>query len=41
MDSLQAKKKMIEEKLIETGEKEKLMQLLRKRLLECGWCDQV
>uniref|UniRef100_A0A915KWT5 Transcription and mRNA export factor ENY2 n=1 Tax=Romanomermis culicivorax TaxID=13658 RepID=A0A915KWT5_ROMCU len=36
-----AKKHYLEEKLIESGEKEKLMQLLRKRLMESGWCDQV
>lgn len=27
--------------LIETGEKEKLMELLRERLIECGWRDEM
>ncbi|XP_008654967.1 transcription and mRNA export factor ENY2-like isoform X1 [Zea mays] len=28
-------------KLVETGEKEKLMELLRERLAECGWRDEM
>ncbi|XP_074581857.1 transcription and mRNA export factor ENY2 [Curcuma longa] len=28
-------------KLIESGEKEKLMELLRERLIECGWRDEM
>ncbi|PKA55237.1 hypothetical protein AXF42_Ash003874 [Apostasia shenzhenica] len=28
-------------KLIESGEKEKLMELLRERLVECGWRDEM
>ncbi|RAL38162.1 hypothetical protein DM860_000856 [Cuscuta australis] len=28
-------------KLIETGEKERLMELLRERLVECGWKDDM
>ncbi|XP_037093433.1 transcription and mRNA export factor ENY2-like [Pollicipes pollicipes] len=28
-------------KLVETGEKEKLKELLRTRLIECGWRDQL
>ncbi|KAJ3678282.1 hypothetical protein LUZ60_002085 [Juncus effusus] len=28
-------------KLIESGEKEKLMELLRERLIECGWRDDM
>ncbi|XP_020580659.1 transcription and mRNA export factor SUS1 [Phalaenopsis equestris] len=28
-------------KLIESGEKEKLMDLLRERLIECGWRDEM
>ena len=31
----------IEEKLVESGEKEKLIRLLRKRLIESGWRDQL
>ncbi|KAG6512900.1 hypothetical protein ZIOFF_031039 [Zingiber officinale] len=27
--------------LIESGEKEKLMELLRERLIECGWRDEM
>lgn len=27
--------------LIETGEKERLMELLRERLVECGWKDDM
>lgn len=29
------------QKLIETGEKERLKDLLRQRLVECGWRDQL
>ncbi|URE29956.1 hypothetical protein MUK42_26274 [Musa troglodytarum] len=32
---------MINIKLIESGEKEKLMELLRERLIECGWRDEM
>ncbi|GAB4828515.1 Transcription and mRNA export factor eny2 [Ancistrocladus abbreviatus] len=28
-------------KLIESGEKERLMELLRERLMECGWKDEM
>jgi Transcription factor e(y)2 len=28
-------------KLIESGEKEKLTELLRQRLIECGWRDDM
>jgi hypothetical protein len=28
-------------KLVESGEKEKLMELLRERLVECGWRDEM
>ncbi|XP_020248432.1 transcription and mRNA export factor SUS1 [Asparagus officinalis] len=28
-------------KMIESGEKEKLMELLRERLIECGWRDEM
>jgi len=28
-------------KLIETGEKERLMELLRERLVDCGWKDEM
>lgn len=28
-------------KLIESGEKERLMDLLRERLIECGWKDEM
>lgn len=31
----------IEEKLVETGEKDRLRKLLRKRLIEYGWRDQL
>jgi enhancer of yellow 2 transcription factor len=31
----------IMERLIESGEKERLMELLRSRLVECGWRDEV
>ncbi|XP_046385013.1 transcription and mRNA export factor ENY2 [Ischnura elegans] len=34
-------KTAINQKLIETGEKERLKDLLRTRLIECGWRDQV
>jgi hypothetical protein len=27
--------------LVESGEKEKLMELLRERLVECGWRDEM
>lgn len=27
--------------LIETGEKERLMELLRERLVDCGWKDEM
>lgn len=27
--------------LIESGEKERLMELLRERLVECGWKDEM
>ena len=32
---------MIEKKLEESGEKEKLEEYLRQRLVECGWKDQL
>jgi hypothetical protein len=28
-------------KLVESGEKERLMELLRERLVECGWKDDM
>ena len=31
----------INEKLIKTGERERLKNELRKRLIECGWRDQL
>lgn len=31
----------INQKLIETGERERLKELLRTRLIECGWRDQL
>lgn len=31
----------INQKLIESGEKEKLKELLRTRLVECGWKDEL
>uniref|UniRef100_A0A2K6BPL7 ENY2 transcription and export complex 2 subunit n=1 Tax=Macaca nemestrina TaxID=9545 RepID=A0A2K6BPL7_MACNE len=30
----------INQKLIETGERERLKELLRAKLIECGWKDQ-
>ncbi len=35
------KKSIIERKLEESGEKEKLEDLLRTRLIECGWKDEL
>lgn len=35
------KKDSLEQKLVESGERDKLTQLLRKRLHESGWYDQV
>jgi enhancer of yellow 2 transcription factor len=29
------------QQLIESGEKERLMELLRERLVECGWKDEM
>lgn len=34
-------KDKINQKLIETGEKEKLKQVLRAQLIECGWRDEL
>lgn len=34
-------KKAIDQKLVESGEKERLKELLRTRLIECGWQDQL
>ncbi|XP_013394876.1 transcription and mRNA export factor ENY2 [Lingula anatina] len=31
----------ISQKLVETGERERLKELLRTRLIECGWRDQL
>lgn len=31
----------INQKLVESGEREKLKELLRTRLIECGWRDQL
>lgn len=31
----------INQKLVETGERERLKELLRTRLVECGWRDQL
>ena len=31
----------INQQLVETGEREKLKELLRTRLTECGWRDQL
>lgn len=41
MDSPMEVKTVINQRLIESGEKEKLKELLRSRLIECGWRDQV
>ena len=35
------KKALIERKLEETGEKARLEELLRQRLIECGWRDDL
>ncbi|CAN0924958.1 Transcription and mRNA export factor ENY2 [Linum grandiflorum] len=32
---------IINVKLVESGEKERLMELLRERLIECGWKDEM
>ncbi|CAI0457646.1 unnamed protein product [Linum tenue] len=32
---------VINVKLVESGEKERLMELLRERLIECGWKDEM
>eukprot|EP00469_Lotharella_globosa_P004636 CAMPEP_0167803086 /NCGR_PEP_ID=MMETSP0111_2-20121227/19564_1 /TAXON_ID=91324 /ORGANISM="Lotharella globosa, Strain CCCM811" /LENGTH=99 /DNA_ID=CAMNT_0007699363 /DNA_START=14 /DNA_END=310 /DNA_ORIENTATION=+ len=40
LEELEVRSK-IEEKLVESGEKEKLIDLLRKRLIESGWRDQL
>ena len=32
---------MIEQKLVETGEKERLLEYLRQKLVECGWKDEL
>ena len=29
------------QKLVETGEKERLKELLRQKLIECGWRDEL
>ncbi|XP_076325351.1 transcription and mRNA export factor ENY2-like isoform X1 [Tachypleus tridentatus] len=34
-------KTAVNQKLIETGERERLRELLRTRLIECGWKDQM
>ncbi|KAL6839961.1 hypothetical protein ACP4OV_029771 [Aristida adscensionis] len=34
-------REIINIKLVESGEKEKLMELLRERLVECGWRDEM
>ncbi|KAF0927773.1 hypothetical protein E2562_036196 [Oryza meyeriana var. granulata] len=34
-------REIINVKLVESGEKEKLMELLRERLVECGWRDEM
>ena len=34
-------KTMSQQQLIESGERDRLVNLLRNRLLECGWRDQV
>uniref|UniRef100_T1ISW1 Transcription and mRNA export factor ENY2 n=1 Tax=Strigamia maritima TaxID=126957 RepID=T1ISW1_STRMM len=34
-------KTVISQKLIESGEREKLRELLKTRLIECGWRDQL
>ena len=39
--SSQDMKTAIHMKLVQTGEKEKLKEHLRMRLIECGWRDQV
>lgn len=36
-----AMKKQINQKLVETGEKERLKETLRQRLTECGWRDEL
>jgi len=41
-DEKNEKMKMIaNQRLIESGERDRLVQLLRTRLLECGWRDQI
>lgn len=34
-------KEKISEKLIQSGEKERLKELLRHKLIECGWRDEM
>lgn len=34
-------KPLCSRQLIESGEKERLMELLRERLIECGWKDEM
>lgn len=40
-DKLQRMKMIANERLVESGEREHLVQLLRTKLLECGWRDTV
>ena len=39
--NLQQRKAAIEQKLIETGEKERLLEYLRQKLVESGWKDEL
>jgi len=41
MSSHHEMKTIINQRLVQSGEKEKLKELLRARLIECGWRDQV
>ena len=40
-NDIAVKKSLIEKKLEESGEKEKLEEYLRQKLIECGWKDQL
>lgn len=39
--NLQQRKAAIEQRLIETGEKERLLDYLRQKLVESGWKDEL
>ena len=36
-----AERTAIEQRLVETGEKERLKEHLRNRLIECGWREEI